>query len=227
MAMASLDTQDDFQVASSKEGDEDVEEEEQNEGDKVEAIHEIDDNDDDNDHSSLDSSDEEADEEYHPPQEEQRKKRKAVGSARLSVTLGTNFDEKDVDSSESEYGPTDTTHLYKVLLDSSTDETKAIFDNWQPTVAFQWLACRFAKKVKRGFFTHSWDIVRIISEELGYTVTSFLEFRGWAFYRDKKDNSPCLRYHRFSDCVEHLEYEKKEALNLHFNSMLAGLFGIL
>jgi hypothetical protein len=96
-------------------------------------------------------------------------------------------------------------------MDSSTDETKAVFDNGNQLLPFTVAGLSFAKKVKRG-----WDIVRIISEELGsYKVTSFLEF----FHRDKKDNSPC---------VEHLEYyEKKEALNLHFNLMLAGLFGIL
>jgi hypothetical protein len=177
--MASHDTEDDQHETSSKEGDKEGEkekveqeqkdgnEDEAKDGNDDEAIDDVDDAD-DGDLSSSGSS-EPPDEAYLPPKEEKSKKRKAVGSARLSVTLGTNFDDEldatnetgVVDLDESEAGSTNVTHLYKVLLDSSTAETKAVFDTWQPTVAFQWLACRFAKKVKRGFFTHSWDIVRI------------------------------------------------------------------
>jgi hypothetical protein len=78
----------------------------------------------------------------------------------MSVTLGINFNKEAVAS------------RYKILLQSSSDETKAVFNEQAPSVPFQWLACRYSRHMKRNYFTDSRDIVCIISEELGYNTTS-------------------------------------------------------
>jgi hypothetical protein len=188
-------------------------------------------NNDDSEDDDLSSSSEDEDQEDYAPSDSggssNDRKRKSTSSSdtqRLLVTLGLNFD-PDHDTANKD----DISHRYKVLLDSSSAETRAFFNDWTPSVPFQWLACRYVKRIKRGYFTNSWDIVRIISEELGYTVTEFLDFRGWSFHRSKKDASHCLRYHRFVDCVNRskVDPEKKMALTLHFNAMLDGLWQIL
>ena len=170
--------------------------------------------------SPSSSSSESSDEDEYVPPEKRRKSNSTSTAQRLSVTVGTDFDTSKNFVADS----------YKVLLDSSSAETKAFFDNWSPSVPFQWLACRFSKSAKRGYFTNSLDVVMIISEELGYTATEFLNIRGWSFHRSKLDGTPTLRYHRFDSCLKHqpnVDAEKRDALTRHFNSMLAGLFVIL
>jgi hypothetical protein len=124
-------------------------------------------NSDDSEDDDLSSSSEEDDQEDYAPSDSGgsstgTRKRKSTSSSanhqRLLVTLGLNFD-PDHDAVNKD----DISHRYKVLLDSSSAETQAIFNDWTPSVPFQWLACRYVKRVKRGYFTNSWDIVRYSS----------------------------------------------------------------
>ena len=84
-----------------------------------------------------------------------------------------------------------------------------------------------------GYFGKCWDMVRIISEELGYTVAEYLNFRGWGFHRSlSKNNQPCLRYHRFEICMKQMpqeivEVDKRGALSRHFAAMITSLFHVL
>jgi hypothetical protein len=101
---------------------------------------------------------------------------------RMSVTLGLNFENDNV------------SNHFKVLLESSSDETKTVFNKWAPSVSFQWLALRYSRPMKSNYFEDCWDTVPIISEELGYSIKEFLDFRGWSFHRGK-DATPSMRYH--------------------------------
>lgn len=135
---------------------------------------------------------------------------------RMSVTLGLDFEDESA------------SHGYKVLMDSSSDSTKALLNSWTPSVPFQWLASRFVRRRKSNYFLDSWDIVRVTARELGYDVVEFLNFRGWAFHRSSKDQSPHLRYHRFHKCVDKsTTLENKKGLIHHFNAMLVSLFSLL
>ena len=127
--------------------------------------------------SSSSSSESSSDGDEYVPPEKRRKSNTSTTAQRLSVTVGTDFDTSKNFVADS----------YKVLLDSSSAETRAFFDNWSPSLPFQWLACRFSKSAKRGYFTNSLDVIMIISEELGYTATEFLNIRGWSFHRSKLD----------------------------------------
>ena len=133
--------------------------------------------------SRSSSSSESSDEDEYVPPEKRRKSNSTSTAQRLSVTVGTDFDTSKNFVADS----------YKVLLDSSSAETKAFFDNWSPSVPFQWLACRFSKSAKRGYFTNSLDVVMIILEELGYTAPEFLNICGWSFHWSKLDGTPTLR----------------------------------
>jgi hypothetical protein len=104
----------------------------------------------DNDFDSTpsSSSDEDDEEEYVCLDGDNRKRKSSSTQIqRLSVTVGLNFDDENDHA--------DISNQYKVLLDSSTDKTRAIFNDWAPSVPFQWLACRFTKRVKRGYFTET------------------------------------------------------------------------
>jgi hypothetical protein len=141
---------------------------------------------------------------------------------RVAVTLGLDFEcntrkEKIVSD-------------YKVLLDLSSAKTRGALDQYTPSIPFQLLACRLQPTAtKRNYFLQSWDVVRVISNELGYSVTEFLNYRGWSFHRDKA-LKPHLRYHRFEYCMTHNKDQplnKKEGLIRHFNAMIVNLWLVL
>lgn len=96
-----------------------------------------------------------------------------------------------------------------------------------PKCSFQWLACRYSRPMKRNYFFCPWDIACIMSQELGYSVTEFLDLHGWSLHQDKNAN-PKLCYHQFSSSVTHskLDFSKKEVLTRHFHGMIACLWGI-
>ena len=176
----------------------------------------------DNELSSDEDKEEETEEEWLSPIDKKSKKRKHFIAShqptKAGIALGTDF------SLHGGLSSLDTIpQQYKFLLDTSSPETKAIFDTWSHSVPFQWLACRY--------FGQSWDMVRIISEELGYTVAEYLNFRGWGFHHSQKNNQPCLRYHRFEMCMqemqEQVEVNKGGALSRHFTSMISSLFHVL
>jgi hypothetical protein len=179
----------------------------------------------DDDHDEPTSSDEESEyseSEYsdestgdEEPSSKRKRKEVSINMQRVSVTLGLDFN-MDVVAAD-----------YKVLMDSASEKTKGLLNDWKPSVPFQWLACRFSRPTKRNFFHDSWDIVKVTAEELGYTVLQFLDFRGWAFHRDRKSQAPHLRYHRFQKCVERSKLDNKTTLIHHFNDMLASLWTIL
>ena len=183
--------------------------------------------------SSEEDEEEEMEEEWLPSIDKKSKKRKHIiashqPTALSGVALGTDFSLNGGPSSLSAVP-----QQYKVMLDTSSPETKAIFDTWSPSVPFQWLACRYSKRTKMGYFGKCWDMVRIISEELGYTVAEYLNFRGWGFHRSlSKNNQPCLRYHRFEICMKQMpqeivEVDKRGALSRHFAAMITSLFHVL
>jgi hypothetical protein len=106
--------------------------------------------------------------------------------------------------------PGNTTHLYKVLLDLSTDETKRpSLTTGNQLLPFTVAGLSLLKKSKEGSsrtvgtlcgsFQRSWVLQGDLFSRVPWMGLS----------SDKKDNSPCLRYHRFSGCVEHLEYTMK------------------
>ena len=151
---------------------------------------------------SSDDDEEEEMEKWLPPTNKNSKKCKYSKASqqptKVGVALSTDF------SLDGGLSPLDTIpQLYKILMDTLSPGTQAIFDTWTPCVPFQWLASRYSKREKVGYFRQScWDMVRIISEELGYTVTEYLNFRSWGFHRSQKNNQPCLPYHCFESCMK-------------------------
>jgi hypothetical protein len=82
----------------------------------------------------LDSSKEE---EYRPPGNNKKRKSK-VSMQQILIIIGMSFDSRNSDDDNK----SDITvpHQYKVLLDSSTKETRAFFNDWTHIVPFQWLS---------------------------------------------------------------------------------------
>ena len=97
--------------------------------------------------SSDEDEVEETEEEWLPAIDKNSKKGKySLAShqpTKVGVALGTNFLLDTIPQQ------------YKILLDTLSPKTKAIFDTWTPSVPFQWLACRYSKRVKMGYFGQS------------------------------------------------------------------------
>ncbi len=87
------------------------------------------------DYDESDCSSEE-DEYSLPSNNHKKRKSQKISSQRLSVTIGTNFDSGNSDDDCKGDSPT-VPYQYKVLLDSSSDETRAYFKDWTPSVPFQ------------------------------------------------------------------------------------------